>query len=72
MFWYEARNENGKVGVVPSNFLKPLEDEGLVHLLHYSCRISFTSDTESTIVHTQKHSSFPKINDVIQKKNPSV
>ncbi len=25
MFWYEAQNENGKTGMVPSNFLRPLD-----------------------------------------------
>ena len=25
MFWYEAQNENGDTGIVPSNFLKPFD-----------------------------------------------
>ena len=26
MFWYIARNERGKTGMVPRNFLEPLEE----------------------------------------------
>lgn len=26
MFWYIARNENGKTGMVPESFLKPVDD----------------------------------------------
>lgn len=26
MFWYMAKNEEGRVGIVPSNFLEPLEE----------------------------------------------
>ena len=26
MFWYDAQNENGDIGMVPSNFLKPFDN----------------------------------------------
>lgn len=29
MFWYQAQNEEGKVGMVPSNFLTAIDDKGI-------------------------------------------
>ena len=39
MFWYIARNENGKTGMVPSNFLKPLDEGRLYARMGFSSRI---------------------------------
>lgn len=33
MFWYKAKNESGKTGIVPSPFLEPVEGNQTVLLI---------------------------------------